>query len=428
MTSPEARILGKTMAEIMQRLEDLEAGLTVAQIPSSSVYNTALPFFDAAGNLAATIGSNGVLLTDVNGMAQSTFDNSGSANTNIVNIVDSLNYRGQEFSDIVNSRSAGLIAWTNFTDGNTSPTAAGSGIAQLDFDIIEGRAYEINCSPIVVRASSGTINTKACSVELRYTADGSVPSITSTILTSIPGYDSDAIMPQSFFIATASANLKVLLAFTNLSDVNQYVECNTTYPVSIWVTELSSVAPPSTGRRTTGTGSGSTPQQYVKTYTSEWSRSWSVQGINNGTNLVQGNYQDSFGDWRALFGFDYPEIASDLTGATVTKTELFLYCSYAINNDGAYVRLRTTPLRVAPTNNLYPNSISNTRWARKFPKPGSYWVDLGTAVGNEFRLGTTASFAIDATDISPRNNADAGWWNSAIAPSNTPLLRITYVK
>lgn len=428
MTSPEGSALGTAISNILSRLQELESSVTVAQLPSSSVQATSIPFLDSEGNVAATIGSTGVLLTDPNGMAQSTFDTTGAVNSNSVNIINDLNYRGQELTSVLDAKMTGLIAWAYFTDGDTPATPVGSGIAQIDFNVTAGRAYEINCAPVVIRASSGAANSTTCSVELRYTSDGTNPLTTSPLLQSVPGQDSDGLSPRAFFFATSTAPIKVLLAFTDTSATTQYAECNTTHPIAIWVNELAVVAPPSTGRRTAGTLSGVTPQQYVKTYSAMWSRTWSAQGIQNGINLVQGNYSDSFGDWKSLFGFDYTTIAADLSGSTIQKAELFLYCSYSINNDGAYARLRTTPLQTAPANNLYPISASSTRLAWKFSKPGSYWIDLGTTIGNEIQAGTTASFALDATDINPRNNADGGWWNSAIASGNIPQLRITYVK
>lgn len=429
MTTPlsaEARTLGKAIAEIFQRIEELESGTTVAQMPYSSVTNSAIPFFDADGNLSATVGTGGVLLTDPNGAAQLSIDATGGANTNGVNIVDYLNYRGQEFSDHLNSKSTGLVAWITFNGVDTSVTTTSLGIAQLDFPIEEGKAYEIFCSPTLIKLNTGTAGTNASSTELRYTTDGSDPLTTSTLLSRQYGYDNESYTPNAFFVASATTTLKVLLAFTSVGGAGIYANTNVSQPLSMWVSEVAYSAPPSTGRRTNGLGGGVTPQQYVTTYTATWSRSWSAKGINNGTNLVQGNYHDSFGDWKALFGFDYDSIATDLNASTILKAELFLYCNNAINNDGGYARLRTNSIQDPPPNGLY-YGISATRLARKFSKPGSYWIDLGTTIGDEFRTGVSRSFGLDATDISPRNNADAVWFNSAIASVNRPQLRFTYV-
>lgn len=425
MTSPEARALGRQISELIRRVESLEAGGSASQMPYSSVHNGVIPFYDTDGSVRASIGSNGVLLTDPNGLAQSSIDLTGSLASSTLNVVDSLNYRGTELSEHLGNRSRGLIAWCYFNDGNTAATSSTIGVAQLDMDIIQGRAYEVHCQPVLVQATSGTVGSKRCLVDLRYTADGSTPDINSAILARAIGWDSDTLSPKAFFIASSTTQLKLLMTLTNLSDVSVYMVCSSTNPILIWVNEIATTCPPSTGLKTAA--GGSAPQQYTKTYTSTWSREWSAQGIVNGTQLVQGYYYDNYGDWRSLFGFDYPTIASDLSGATINRVELFLYCSNSINNDGGYARIRSDTLQSPPGNNIYPVNVSNTRWLQKFPKPGSVWIDLGVAVGNEFKSGATGSFAIDATDVA-RNNVDAIWLNSATNSANKPALRITYTK
>lgn len=423
--NPEARALGRTISDILQRLDDIESGASSAQLGVSSIHNSTLPFYDADGNPVASVGPTGVLLTDPNGVAQLTVDNTGGANANIVNVVDTFNYRGQEISSQIDAKSAGLKAWVQFNGGDTNVTTTSLGIAQLDFQIEAGKAYEIQASPTVLKLNTGTAGSNTCTMDLRYTLDGSDPLITSTILAKDQNQDNRAFAPSAFFYTPVAATMKVLLAFTSVGGAGIYANINVPQPLTLWLNELSSLAPPQTGRRTNGLGGGVTPQQYVTTYTSTWSRQWSDQGVLNGTNLVQGNYHDIYGDWHSLFGFNYPTIQSDLNGSTINKAELFLYCNNAVNNDGGYARLRTSNVQDPP--GTFPG-VSGTRLAQKFSKPGSFWIDLGTTIGDEFRLGNSRSFALDATDINPRNNADAVWFNSATNASNKPLLRITYVK
>lgn len=174
------------------------------------------------------------------------------------------------------------------------------------------------------------------------------------------------------------------------------------------------------------------PQQYTKTYSAVWSASYDSGGSRvaiDGEDQRQGYYSSSQGNQKSLIGFDYSQIASDLSGATIQKCEVYLYFNHWYFFDGGTAIIGTHSSTNTSDNGptTYPSGSVNTgrktvaNWGRNVGK----WVDLGTTIGNEFKSGTSKGIA-----MGPGTSNDPLYYGKYDGDNMThePKLRITYTK
>lgn len=150
---------------------------------------------------------------------------------------------------------------------------------------------------------------------------------------------------------------------------------------------------------------------YVKTYAGSWFRSYragSVLASMNGK-AGQGNY--GAGDLRGLIGF--PSMVSDLSGATISKVEAYVYFAHWWWNSGGTARIGTHGASSAPSTLPSTSGILATV---KTAKPGGAWVTLPSSVWAGLKSGTVRGLAMLGT-----GQADYGYATSA-------KLRVTYKK
>lgn len=194
----------------------------------------------------------------------------------------------------------------------------------------------------------------------------------------------------------------------------------------------------------TGAGGGSTPdtKQYVKTYDIQWGRSYrggsptcgsANSGFSQNDALYQGRFDSCNDNTRSWIGFDWNQIQSDLSGATVKKCEVYLYYKHWYFNSGGTAIIGTHSSNYNGTGQSGPTfneALDDTTrktvtgWARESGK----WVDLGTTIGNEFKAGTTTGIVIGPGP----SNSQTYYGHAAYGPSTAstwePKLRLTYVK
>lgn len=165
---------------------------------------------------------------------------------------------------------------------------------------------------------------------------------------------------------------------------------------------------------------------YVKTWGAQWTQAYrdtGAQRTDYGDTLIYG-YSDSFnGRNTSLIGFDYNNIASTLSGATVTKVELYFHQLHAWWNWGAYVRFGMHSNTVKP--GTYGSIVQNNMSQVTYGKPQAKWAVISTAFGTRWRNGTAKGISID-----PLTNDKAYYGRAAgiTGAGNPPQVRITYVK
>ena len=177
--------------------------------------------------------------------------------------------------------------------------------------------------------------------------------------------------------------------------------------------------------------SGGTPPPTKKTYTSSWvaSTSESYNGSNGArtdtTDLVQG-YNSFNGDGHAVVIFGAANstgsetgksIATALSGATLSKAEVYLYANHWYYNSGGTAIIRaynsTSLSSATPT--------GTTKQSSGWPKPGGRWVDITS-------IATTAIRGITLGKSGGTNLLYYGRFNYQGNSSGKPTLRLTYIR
>lgn len=168
---------------------------------------------------------------------------------------------------------------------------------------------------------------------------------------------------------------------------------------------------------------------YTKNYSCTWSGTYRSNGdysSSHGSGMVQGDsgYDNWLNDARALMGFNYSQIMSDLRGATIKACYVTLYANHWYWNDGGTARIGTHNYTSRPggisSSRYNDQRVSSSGW----PKPGKRKVSLGTGIGGEFKSGTSKGIMLGPTDDSQRQY---GKFNGN-GQSNEPVLTIVYVK
>jgi len=169
-------------------------------------------------------------------------------------------------------------------------------------------------------------------------------------------------------------------------------------------------------------------QQYTKTYTAQWSESYSSNGASRGSyangNCFQGYYSSTNGNQFSLVGLPESTIASDLAGATVIKTEIYLQNEHWFSADGGTVYVGTHTYANAPSNasssNYKPRMSSGS-----FSYGQGRWFTVSNSLANDFKTNGARGIVIGPA---PSNSQNYYGFFSGAAESRPPKMRITYSK
>lgn len=184
----------------------------------------------------------------------------------------------------------------------------------------------------------------------------------------------------------------------------------------------------SPGGSSSGTAKPTPPaakKTYVKTWAATWGRSYRQSGAKRtDTNHLYYGYGDSFnGQGKALIGFDHANITSTLSGATVTKVELFFHQVHAWWNNGGTVRFGIHNNASEPL--TYGSEVRVNLSSAHFGKPEAKWITVSTEFGIRFRNSTGKGVLINQLT---NDKAFYGYGAGINDSGQRPQIRITYVK
>lgn len=199
-------------------------------------------------------------------------------------------------------------------------------------------------------------------------------------------------------------------------------------PIELYVEDLGPVVS-NTGVPQSGGGGGTPVTSHTTTYTSTWSGSYNGSGgrRTDTSNIYQGFFSSNEGNQKSLVGFNHAQIQSDLTGATVTKTEVYLYYAHWYFNAGGTAVIGTHNLSNTSAPSTFPgsgttaNRVQSSGWT---PATGK-WVTVSNTIGNELKAGTTKGLMIGP---GPSTSQTYYGYANGATQSNSPKIRVTYTK
>lgn len=171
------------------------------------------------------------------------------------------------------------------------------------------------------------------------------------------------------------------------------------------------------------------PTTYV--YTKKWYATWSrtYEGDNStrfddSAYMYQGAYTGSPGNQKSLAGFDYKNIMSTLSGATILEAYITVENEHARWNNGLYVFVGTHNYSSKPST-WADGSVRQNRWKKWVGENQAVTVNVGVTVGNEFKSGSTRGIGIGPE---PTNDSDNYGYFRGATQSGKPYITIKYRK
>ena len=335
---------------------------------------------------------------------------------------------GKEFSEYINENTSKLVAYGKRTT-NTVLSTSEQPHMQLDFPYVGGRQYLVVASGFL---SNDTTGGRALA-RIRLTTDGTTPGITSTPVQlyrtqgMYTGTGSVPFMMRSAIGVATPGNYEYSALLTCEAEGSGQARLTSGggNPVEMWVYDEGpfiedtgidrTVAVPVASKRT---------YQSVWTATNSESYKGNLSARTDTTDLVQG-YNSANGDGHAVVVFGgtassgetTKTIASALSGATISKVEVYLYASHWYYNNGGTAIIRAYNSTGLSSSTPTGTIVHSTGW----PKPGGRWVNITS-------IATTAIRGITLGKSGGTNLVYYGRFNSHANSSGKPAIRITYVR
>ncbi|MEU8968951.1 hypothetical protein AB0D11_06685 [Streptomyces monashensis] len=382
-----------------------------------------LRLYDDSGGEAVSLTTgtpNYVTLTN-NGTAVATIDQDGNTGVADLAVAGNLTIGGDPFQTYLASFPRGLVA----VDYQASTVTAGSteyGFVELAFDADTSRMYRVVLDCYAAASAAGG----ELVVALR---DGGAktPSISSPQIQSITcpmptaGYRRVRLETIRSGAAFGAGLRRLLITFRcqgGPSGQTVRLFGGTTYQGVMYVEDVGPYVP-ETGVYNVGGGTTTPPKKtYTKTYAASWSGSYANRGAYNsyyGNQCLQGYYSSNNGIQASLIGFP-SALATDLSGATIQKAEVYLYFDHWYYNGGGKAVIKAHKFTSRPSTFSSDSESQTISWGKNVGK----WVDI-TAV---FDSVSWRGIALDP------NSSDLNYYGRAQGVGQTypPQLRVTYTK
>lgn len=406
--------------------------------------STGLNQFDDQGSFTFGIGANpngGNFMTVIgpNGDALATIDSQGNITGQDFAADGDIILGGESLIGNLNALPRGLVGWGNNT-ANSAFTTGETGIMEIEVQVETNRHYRICTNTGYLEPSPINTGNAQAETRLRYTVNGSRPTVTSPILeisARATGFGEPLRIEALFDGAKATSTRRLRLLYTiaalgNINDGTPPASVRMNVPagnaeandLQLWVEDI---GPRQSHRGVASSGGGSTTApvaDYVREFPCTWSRSYNSASA---AKLYQGDA--GYGNGKSLIGFDDVAIRSALSGATILSIELYLYASHWYNNSGGTVIVSTHNWGTQSNGGFnvaaYPGRNGGTYDVTRYHlnKPEGRWQGLPVSIGNQLRDNSCKGIALEA----PGGLEFYGQFNQE-GISGEPSLRIKYRK
>jgi hypothetical protein len=324
-----------------------------------NTYEQGLQFTGLAGL------TNVLSVQDWTGNVLGQIDGQGNVSGQIVSAVTDFVVAGQSVSGLINALPQGVIA-RGWTPGGAWPsTAIGTtetAVVEVDQTLSAGRAYKILVVPQdFIPNTAGTQYVQ----NVRYTTDGSTPTTSSSVLGSnrvvtCSNANLNHVTPyHEYLTPNLGSDTNYRLLVTGFVQAGTFKYQNSlelrVEDLGLWNTQENGNNGTALGSGTTGAaGKGNHQNTYYATATHSYYGATAGNGRshygkrNDNSNMWQScEYSPSDrafyeGDQYSFAVFNYSQIASDLSGATINNLWLRLNCNYSWYSTGMTVILGWT--------------------------------------------------------------------------------------
>lgn len=388
-------------------------------------------------NITGAASGNFFSITDGTDSALATIDSEGNGSFQEVSANDMIIGGDSFLVDLYDPLPKGIVAYGNYPQLSANITGAGAntemGAFELSFEAEAGRLYRI---AFVAQVSTNWAGATVEQFVFKLRDGGeSAPSLSSPEIFrhefygpgpgSSSGFNTGVLVYEDEF--TAGVHRLLLSFYGRYGTCVMRIESQ---PVVWTIEDLGSTElVTNTLILNDGAGGGAAPApitSYTRTYYATWYQTYTGSGgQKSDTTANQGQLDSgSDGNQRSLIGFDYNQIKSDLTGATITKITMKAYAEHWWFNSGGTAVIGTHNYTSKPSSWSGSRVNESRQTSSGWPRSASRTVVLSTTIGNEFKAGTTTGLAFGPGDSS----STIYYGKFSGSGSNRPSITITFVK
>ena len=382
---------------------------------------------DGSGSVDLRVGTDNYLSFYSDDSVNFSVSSDGALSAKDVSANNSLFYRGIELIEFLESMPRGIVYFAEQIDG-THTISQASYTSRIGHIVVERpstpRHWRIVARAGVAATSSTTYDTSGAHWQFvsntgqHYNEDSW--KVLASVLYQTSGYywqtetleqvvNTDDISWNSAGTALVSWTARNAMgssynlgqgAIFYIEDVGPAFDRSPTYP---WIRPASS----------TDSGSSTTPTARTGTWNMSSFQNYRAGGrlAHTSGNIVGGNLS---GEWRGIMLFPYSTIASALSGATISKVEVYLQNAHTYASSGATVLIGSHNYASAPAS----SPVVAARTSQHFSRGQGRWVTLPKAVGDGFKGGTIKGLAVYGS-----STANYATWTPSASK-----IRITYKK
>lgn len=360
-------------------------------------------------------------------------DSMGNASFANLDVLGTLTEQGTDLLSLIQNSALGTIAYANFQSGTntanigTTETVAFQGVVG---QLFANRFYRFSLKGHIQYSASAV----AVDIRIRYTTDGSTPGTTSTILRTVrvsnanTSGDIDLFKYYSPSVDYDNWKFCITMQVANAGTTDWYMgAADRSLEFAVDDLGLRANVGAINFTQVSGASSGGGVNTYRKVYNCTGSNSYRSDGSVNtvaGGHLFQGYYSGTNGNQFSLIALPYTTIQSDLAGATITKTEVFLNNLHWYYNSGgtivAGMHTYGTVTGAADYTNVTPDINEHT-----FAYGQSGWMTLDNAIGNALKNNTAKGIALGK---GPSTSKIYYGYFAGFGQSGAPQVAITYTK
>lgn len=337
--------------------------------------------------------------------------------------------------ELYNHKSKGVVSWLDLN--GTGPTTTVTSDTVFAYMILPAydatRVYRLNG---LVHINVNAVQPTYVGIRCRYAWDTD-PTTSSSILfehqwggrgaTATDEFSPIDFMFRSQDLGTIGTDLHLLFStFSSIAGINIQAESWNRIQISDMGEAIT------IDSYDMGTGTGSPPTQYTKTYSANGSASY--QGDDDERTGIaecyQGQYSSTNGNQYSVILFPYSTIASDLSGATINKVEVYLNNNHWYYNSGGTAIIGYHNSATTPSSFTYPSSTDNITRS-SFTYGQAKWVTVDNSIGTAFKNGTAKGILLGKGQTSGGTLSTDKLYYGYFAgngQSGEPQLRITYTK
>ncbi|QOP65149.1 tail protein [Arthrobacter phage Phives] len=338
----------------------------------------------ADGNLTASITAEG-------GIAAKDLD-----------IANSISLGGEDLGSRIDYMPQPLAAWGQVAIDTTTMYVTGAGeigLFELGWDSDQpagrdARMYLFNLNNVLIRSTVvGQVG-----LRLRYTTDGTTPTVNSPVLQYSYGYVGVANGYTSFninrIIGSNNGNyIRCLVTLWNGASGTASVlkDSNQAYLYST-VTDLGQTRTPTAIASTGGGSNGAAPVTTTKEWKTTGTKSYTGTGASYDYNtgyMYSGLSPAGYGDLRSVAVF--PSLTSTLSGATINDIWIYVYYDFWYYGSGGNAAISLHGYSSLPASSpSLSYSMTSTGW----PRAAGRWVRLPDSTYAGFKSGSWKGFAL----------------------------------